>query len=60
MSAIEQAMYGCAIDKDYPSPIVDLELSRKKASDIVWGFKKTDRVKTEGKRILKKHTSSLL
>lgn len=60
MSAIEQAMYGCIIDKDYPSPIVDLELSRKKASDIVWGFKKTDRVKTEGKRILKKHTSSLL
>jgi deoxyribodipyrimidine photo-lyase len=60
MSAIEQAMYGCTIDKDYPSPIVDLELSRKKASDIVWGFKKTDRVKTEGKRILQKHTSSLL
>ncbi|MFM6969875.1 MAG: deoxyribodipyrimidine photo-lyase/cryptochrome family protein [Sediminibacterium sp.] len=60
MSAIEQAMYGCAIDKDYPSPIVDLELSRKKASDIVWAFKKTDRVKSEGKRILKKHTSSLL
>lgn len=60
MSAIEQAMYGCIIDKDYPSPIVDIELSRKKASDIVWGFKKTDRVKTEGKRILKKHTSSLL
>jgi len=60
MSAIEQAMYGCVIDKDYTSPIVDLELSRKKASDIVWGFKKTDRVKTEGKRILKKHTSSLL
>ena len=60
MSAIEQAKYGCVIDKDYPSPIVDIELSRKKASEIVWGFKKTDRVKTEGKRILKKHTSSLL
>ena len=60
MSTIEQAMYGCIIDKDYPSPIVDLEMSRKKASDIVWDFKKTDRVKTEGKRILKKHTSSLL
>jgi deoxyribodipyrimidine photo-lyase len=59
MSAIEQALYGCIIDKDYPSPIVDIELSRKKASEIVWGFKKTDRVKTEGKRILKKHTSSL-
>ena len=60
MSPIEQTMYGCIIDKDYPSPIVDIELSRKKASEIVWGFKKTDRVKTEGKRILKKHTSSLL
>jgi deoxyribodipyrimidine photo-lyase len=59
MSAIEQEMYVCIIDKDYPSPIVDIELSRKKASDIVWAFKKTDRVKTEGKRILIKHTSSL-
>ena len=60
MSGIEQTLYGCIIDKDYPSPIVDIELSRKKASEIVWGFKKTDRVKIEGKRILKKHTSSLL
>lgn len=59
MSAIEQTLYNCIIDKDYPSPIVDIELSRKKASDIVWGFKKTDRVKAEGKRILKKHTSAV-
>jgi deoxyribodipyrimidine photo-lyase len=47
MSGIEQTLYGCIIDKDYPSPIVDIEQSRKKASEIVWGFKITDRVKTE-------------
>jgi deoxyribodipyrimidine photo-lyase len=47
------------IGEDYPAPIVDIEASRKKASDIVWGFKKSAKVKTEGKRILQKHTSNL-
>ena len=59
LSAIEQQLYHCMIGEDYPAPIVDIEASRKKASDIVWGFKKTDKVKKEGKRILQKHTSNL-
>lgn len=57
LSAIEQELYGCVIGKDYPFPIVDVEATRKKASDIVWSFKKNDDVKEEGKRILKKHVS---
>ena len=58
LSAIEQQLYQCIIDKDYPAPIVDIEASRKKASDIVWGFRKEETVKKEGKRIIQKHTSN--
>jgi deoxyribodipyrimidine photo-lyase len=54
---IEQEMYGCIIGKDYPLPIVDVEETRKRASEIVWSFRKKDEVKVEGKRILKKHVS---
>lgn len=59
LSAIEQTLYECSIDKDYPSPIVDVEASRKHASDIIWRFRKSPAVKAEGKRILKKHTSQI-
>jgi deoxyribodipyrimidine photo-lyase len=54
---MDQQLYGCEIGKDYPHPIVDIEATRKYASDIIWGFRKTDEVKEEGKRILKKHVS---
>jgi deoxyribodipyrimidine photo-lyase len=58
LSAIEQQLYECEIGKHYPAPIVDIEATRKYASDIVWGFRKTDDVKKEGKRILQKHVSN--
>jgi len=58
LNAIEQQFYNCEIGKDYPLPIVDIEETRKKASDIVWSFRKKDDVKEEGKRILKKHVSN--
>lgn len=57
LNAIEQQFYNCEIGKDYPMPIVDIEETRKYASDIVWSFRKKDSVKVEGKRILKKHVS---
>ena len=57
MSMMEQVLYSVKIGTDYPFPIVDIELSRKKASDIVWRYRKTDKVKSEGKRILKKHVN---
>jgi len=59
LSAIEQELYQCEIGKHYPAPIVDLEASRKYASDIIWHFRKNPAVKAEGKRILKKHTSQI-
>lgn len=58
LNAIEQQFYNCEIGKDYPLPIVDIEETRKYASDIVWSFRKKDDVKEEGKRILKKHVSN--
>ncbi len=58
LSQIEQEMYQCITGKDYPAPIVDLEASRKYASDIIWSFRKSPAVKKEGKRILQKHTSA--
>jgi deoxyribodipyrimidine photo-lyase len=58
MNPIEQQFYNCEIGKDYPAPIVNIEETRKYASDIVWSFRKKDEVKEEGKRILKKHVSN--
>jgi deoxyribodipyrimidine photo-lyase len=57
LSWMEQQLYGCEIGKDYPAPIVDLEESRKYASEVIWGFRKKDEVKIEGQRILKTHVS---
>lgn len=58
LSVMDQQLYECEIGKDYPFPIVDVEETRKYASDIVWSFRKKDEVKEEGKRILKKHVSN--
>lgn len=54
----EQQQYNCVLGKDYPYPIVDLEETRKKASEIVWSFRKQEAVKMEGKRILAKHVQN--
>jgi deoxyribodipyrimidine photo-lyase len=58
MSAMEQQLYQVKIGKDYPSPIVDIEATRKAASDVIWSFRKTDAVKHEGTRILQKHVNT--
>jgi deoxyribodipyrimidine photo-lyase len=55
LNIIEQQFYNCIIGEDYPAPIVDIEETRKYASDIVWSFRKKEEVKEEGRRILKKH-----
>jgi len=59
MNEMEQQFYSCTIGKDYPSPLVNIEETRKHASDIVWSFRKKDEVKVEGQRILKKHVSNV-
>lgn len=57
LSLMDQKFYQCEIGKDYPHPLVDTETSRKKASDIMWQFRKQEAVKLEGVRILKKHVN---
>jgi deoxyribodipyrimidine photo-lyase len=58
MNEMEQQFYNCKIGEDYPQPIVNIEETRKYASDIVWSFRKNDAVKQEGRRIIAKHTSN--
>ena len=57
LTAAQQLQYKCIIGTNYPAPIVDIDKTRKYASDAVWGIRKTTTVKSEGKRILEKHTS---
>ncbi len=56
MTRIEQVLHGFELGKDYPYPIVELQRSRKKASDILWEMKKDQKVREENFRILEKHT----
>ena len=58
LNQLEQQFYNCQIGIDYPEPIVNLEETRKFASDVVWSFRKNKEVKEEGKRILNKHVSN--
>jgi deoxyribodipyrimidine photo-lyase len=57
LTLIEQKLYACEIGNDYPFPIVNVEESRRTASDIMWGFRKNKEVKVEASRILKKHVN---
>ena len=58
MTELDQAFNNFKLGKDYPYPIVNIKETRKKASDVLWNMSKNKQVKTEGKRILKKHTSN--
>ena len=58
LTLIEQSLYNCHIGKQYPFPIVNIEETRKKASEIVWAYRKTKEVKEEANRIINKHVSN--
>ena len=57
MTKIEQEMYNFFIGKDYPYPIIDLETSRKKASEEIWKIRKSSKSKINAKKILEKHVN---
>lgn len=59
MTPMEQEMYHCRIGNDYPAPIVDLEDSRKKASEIMWNFRSKKETQYENERILHKHIRTI-
>ena len=56
MTEMEQQLYNFRLGENYPQPIVDIELTRKKASDTLWNLRKNKKVREESARILKKHT----
>jgi deoxyribodipyrimidine photo-lyase len=39
LSTFEQQLYHCELGKDYPKPIVDIEETRKYASEVMWGMR---------------------
>jgi deoxyribodipyrimidine photo-lyase len=56
MTYLDQKFSEFEIGVDYPKPIVNLEKTRKYASDFLWAMKKNPLVKEESFRILKLHT----
>jgi deoxyribodipyrimidine photo-lyase len=52
---MEQLMYDFKLGVDYPEPIVDLKQSYDEAKDLLWQWRKRPQVKSEGRRILKRH-----
>ncbi|MEL0301789.1 MAG: FAD-binding domain-containing protein, partial [Flavobacteriaceae bacterium] len=56
ITPFEEGLYDFELGKSYPKPIVDLDKSRKHASDILWNLQKNSTVYQESKRILKRHT----
>jgi deoxyribodipyrimidine photo-lyase len=59
LSIIEQQLYQCEIGKDYPFPIVDVETTRKYASDIIYAYRKKKTVVDEAVRISLKHSNPI-
>ena len=58
MTPLDEQFNNLELGVDYPNPIVDITIARKKASDTLWNMKKNSEVKRESERILKKHTLS--
>lgn len=56
MTELEQELYNFKLGYDYPNPIINLESTRKIASDVLWNLRNDKLVKAESARILKKHT----
>jgi deoxyribodipyrimidine photo-lyase len=56
MTILDQKFNNFEIGIHYPKPIVNLEKTRKYASDFLWSMKSDPLVKQEGLRILKLHT----
>ncbi|MEN8885007.1 MAG: FAD-binding domain-containing protein [Winogradskyella sp.] len=58
MTEMEQTFYNFKLGEDYPLPIVDIKINRKRASDILWNMRNDTEVVRESFRILKRHTIS--
>jgi deoxyribodipyrimidine photo-lyase len=59
MTFEEQVLYGVRIGNDYPAPIIALESAARHAREAIWGHRRKDDVKAEGKRIVETHARKL-
>lgn len=55
LTDMEQAMYGLTLGQDYPTPIVDVEQSYKRAQSLLWSWRNKPKVVQEKQRILARH-----
>ena len=58
MSNLEQEMYNFSINENYFSPIIDIEKSRKSASEKIWEIRKGSKSIIYANKIIKKHVNS--
>jgi deoxyribodipyrimidine photo-lyase len=58
MTVLDQKFNDFELGVDYPFPIVNMDKTRKFASDTLWNMKKNKLVKEESFRILKLHTTA--
>jgi deoxyribodipyrimidine photo-lyase len=52
MTDAEQVFYECIIGKNYPTPIIELSETSRKANKKLWDLKKTDHARQENQKIL--------
>ncbi len=55
MTPMEQVMYGITIGENYPAPIVDVTVTYKQASDLLWTWRDRPQVRSEAMRIVRRH-----
>ena len=58
MTEMEQQFNDFHLGKDYPYPIVDIDETRKRATETLWNMRRDQLVQSERERILKKHLNT--
>ncbi len=59
MTSMEQSFYNFELGRDYPHRIIDINESSARARDVLWAFRKSDKVRSENQKILIKHTTAI-
>jgi deoxyribodipyrimidine photo-lyase len=52
-----QVEAGCVIGRDYPEPIIDLQVASRFARDTVWGARQSGEFQREARQIVEQHAS---
>jgi deoxyribodipyrimidine photo-lyase len=55
MTPMEEAMFDIQLGKDYPLPIIDIQITGPKARERLWSFRSRADVKAESRRIVDRH-----